>query len=1336
MNPITPEWLPALPDNAPAPVSASGARMRYFRNPLASDITDIPTGISLLYACRETFRWAGISRRLLAPKWCGIIVTQGETGESFEVHPREWPTFMVREGMRIYVRPKVRGGGGKSGSILGTILTLAVVAAAAWAGPAAAMAMGLTTINAAGLTVLTTGGMFASALISGGTMMAGALIVNAICPPSTASLTSSGGTAADTWSITGTQNQSNLYGMIPWVLGKVRYAPVYLATPYTLLKESDQYLRCLFGVAGRNQVKDIRIGDTDVNQYEGVSIKTHEDWKGETLSLFPSAVFQEDMSVSLLHEGSWQTRTTTDNTVEIQWELFFTSGMMVILDDGRKFDIHIYFQAQYRKSGASSWTDYGTWEVNENTTTPFRRGYIIKVPEGQYDFRIRRLHMDYHSKATYPDKGTFIDTVNWSALRSVQSGPVVVYDGAPLTLIELEIKATDQLNGAISELNAEFTSYAPAWNGSAWVETPTSNPAALGVLLAVSPHVRKNVPADAWDFIDSDAWAGFYQWCVKHGWSYNSTFTSQVTVREALHNILSSARAASAFRNNMYSVVWDHADKEVVYPFGPRNSWGFAFKKEFLKEPTHGLRVRFLNETADYQEDEKIVYADGYSKTNATNLVESEFDGVTNPDLIYKLGRLRLADSTWRPATYEISTDYSFVAVQKGDRVAVTHDVPMWGIQQARVTGLSYAAYAFSEMSRAEIMTVALENMATLNPEATLEEFTVMLDGMETDAIIELLESRKVRDTSRAQGVYIDDHVSMDGESLYGLKVFSSYGPGKTFSVISEPITTNILYFQSIIPTSTAPAFGDLVHFGLASRQTHDCIVVAVEPADGMTAKITMQDYSVDQIYAALTGSIPAWDSDITVPSRWQLNKPAAPELVSYRTDETVLLALSDGSIIPRIQVAFSLTERQGVDVDRVRIQTRLSGSGEMYKDAGSAPASSGFVYATDVEEGLLYDVRLYAISSLGAAGDFSAVYTNVEVIGRTTPPPAPLRVNVDGARIWWEMPENTPIDVRGWEVWMGLDETSIQAESIRITNPMVPVMEYDMTSWGGRARRVWVRTVDDIGLVSAFVTVAINIGDIIIDNVVEEYAEGADRGWPGKITDGSLDDDIGLIPNSSESFWRREAFWTQENFWMPRNNSAMVYMSEYLITEADTGAWFSLDVDIPYGVLASAEYRLFTTGPFWDRDAFFDTNNFWNSTEDTGWTPLPDKLWINAADEGRYIEIRVTTKTGSPGIIREIYWTFDVEDENDRADDLTVPAEGIRVPLNKTFRKIKNVQISVQSTGGGESISAAWEDKGVIVNGLVSEGPLVYCRDAGLNRVAGVCDITMQGVKGAVKNG
>ncbi len=1427
--------VPAVLEHAPTALQLGGARMLYRPDVLKTDSAELEltSGVSLLYAVRRALRENGCRIPL---KRLEIYSAPNLRGPLAKVPRAEWGSRLIKHGEFIQVVAPVHGGGKKKNPI-NTILTLVVVAAAA------AVSYGIGSTLAASFTAGMTEGTLAfsmaagmgygiGALAGGAIMIGGMLLVNTIAPHPTPKLSMPDNlTPEKVWSISGTQNKALLYQMLPLILGKVRYAPVYAANPYTVLKGKLRYGRYLFAVAGRNKVSDLRIGDTALDTFKGVTFNVHENWRGQNLKLFPSAVYEENVATLLKGDGKFIQRTGVKDAVELNFELYFGSGLVHISGKGKKYETTVELTTEYRKVGDRNWLPaFGTKQVKggtvyvagkvfpfrpirsgnyvvyqnakgelsvsdgtiknsegdsglnalirgsykvkkesvsvtaercpganieysisggsvtilpgtvkcnrilvtEASVTPFWRGYSIKTDPGEYEIRIMRNTPDSDPEII---SSTTRDEVTWSVLRSFRHGKPLAYTGAPLTLIELEIQASEQLNGHVQELNAQFESYCPTWNGRAWVEAPSSNPAALGMLLATAPHIRKRADLkNPYKGVDLPAWQGFYEWCQKMGWSYNAVQTSQETVRDVLHNVLASARAAIAFNNAQYSVVWDHPDKVTRYPIGPRNSWGFRATKYFAKEEVHALRARFLNARRDYQEDERIVYNDGYNANNAVNIVESEFDGVTDPDLIYKLARLRLADSIWRPEIYELNMDFAFLAFNKGDRVEVTHDTPIWGLRQARIMDLIHADYDFEDMSRNELIALAVENQRLLDPgfgtpaQKSLAEFASEMAALADGEIIDRLEACQVKDTSLVTGLLLDDHVSMENGKLYALKYFPCGVQSLSYSLETDPVTTNLVRLATPLPSSSAPLPDGLVHFGEAGRETHDCIVTGIDTQDNLCARITLQDYSVEQIYKSLTEAIPEWDSDISLPSRWQLGKPAAPLLTSIKTDESVLLR-AQNSFIPRIQAGFLLPQREGVEVAEVRIQVRRKDSGAEWVEAGRAAPASGCVYAEGVEEGEEYEIRLFALSSSGVASDFS-VPQSALIIGRTTPPPAPLAVHLEGSRLWWDMPADTPMDVRGWEVWMVVDEYVPFAQAQLLTNPATPVAEFDLGNWGAWAKRVWVRSIDDIGLVSDPVSVGVNLGGAMVYNVVAELREREQRNWPGQVVDGYISNSKTIYPYSSLTFWEQPQCWQAGSFWGSDFTLSMFYTTTCIIPDGYRQSWLSLQPELPFGGLAGVEYRLGHGQPFWQRSVFAPKEKFWAWQAVSEWHPMPSKLRVEAE---QIIQARLRTAQGSPGVLEELVWVFDVEDEIERVDNLEIPPAGLRVPLLKAFRWIDNLVFGLEYREGSGAINVVWLDKGLVEDGRVTAGPYIQCRDINNLPVAGVVDVTLQGAKGVV---
>lgn len=128
----------------------------------------------------------------------------------------------------------IQGGGGGDKNPLRTILTVVVAVAAIAA---------ITLIPT--MSIFTTGmlagwGGFAGGLAGMAISIGGMLLVNQIAPPSMPKLgNQSAGTPEKVWSIDGIQNRADLYGMVPLVMGRVRFAPRYAAQPYTMLRGSN-----------------------------------------------------------------------------------------------------------------------------------------------------------------------------------------------------------------------------------------------------------------------------------------------------------------------------------------------------------------------------------------------------------------------------------------------------------------------------------------------------------------------------------------------------------------------------------------------------------------------------------------------------------------------------------------------------------------------------------------------------------------------------------------------------------------------------------------------------------------------------------------------------------------------------------------------------------------------------------------------------------------------------------------------------------------------------------------------------------------------------------------
>lgn len=224
-----------------------------------------------------------------------------------EIAPQLWRIVKPKQGAVIYIREIPQGGGGRK-SLLRVVLTLAVIVAAYYFGPAlGAMVLGgpSTTVFGFTLTAQAVGGAIISAV--------GNLLVNALAPirpPSLGGL-SNQNKESPTLQITGASNQANQWGVVPVVLGKHKMYPPYGALPYTEIVGGEQYLRLVF-VWGHGPllIENLKIGETPLENFTDVEVVHRAGYADDSgLTLYTRDVFEESLSVIVRH-GSYLTSSS------------------------------------------------------------------------------------------------------------------------------------------------------------------------------------------------------------------------------------------------------------------------------------------------------------------------------------------------------------------------------------------------------------------------------------------------------------------------------------------------------------------------------------------------------------------------------------------------------------------------------------------------------------------------------------------------------------------------------------------------------------------------------------------------------------------------------------------------------------------------------------------------------------------------------------------------------------------------------------------------------------------------------------------------------------------
>lgn len=1128
--------------------------------------------------------------------------------EDVELPREQWARIRPKPTTLIYVcvMPANSGSGGGKNPLL-AIATLAIaVAAMAFGGPLGATlfnSVGASTLGATVIGTTTLAAITGSAVIS----LTGMLLLSALVKPPNSS---GDGQSAPRFSVMGSSNRANPYGLIPRVFGKTRVYPQLAAQPYTETVGDDQYLRLLLLVGhGPLRITDLRIGDTPIANFQNVESQISEGgptgWAGlTTITLYTNAVNQEDMSV-LLEPSTFVTRTTSIEASEFSVDVVFPGGLFSSDNKGRRVTRTISFEAAWRVPGGAwnnidrndgrttlsnaewdrteaedgyvfqgydengnpvytlspsvTWLS-GRFRVSGATSSAIRSGFRILLPSaGQYEVRIRRI--------TSAGGNNDVDIAYLTAVRSVIYRSAINEPG--LALIALRIKASQQLNGTPNQINCLAESYLPTWDPSTgWSWAITRNPAWIYTDLLRRRGQSTLIDDSRMDLATLRAWAIACDATAPNANEPRWTFDGVIdggSVFDGLNRVASHGRASFVIREGKYSAVRDTGTGGIVQHITPRNSWGYSGRKQFIDQP-HALRVRFANAAKNYQEDERIVFADGYNSENATRFETVELYGCTSSTMAWREGRYYLAIGQLRPEEHTVSMDVENLRANMGDLVMFAHDViavglaqgrilsrvtgenlllhsesfepasGVWGYQHVSVTpntaiapdGLLtadsinvtggdpiLAQAVFITSSRTYTISVWLRGtgssigkrpylflirdayaevlfsgslpiltsdwqrysftgtFASFPSSYVLHRFDVVDDtpvsgdvvyawGAQLEVGDQLTDYIKTTSQNVSRSItslVLDETVIMEIGKQYGMRVRQQDGTAAQFSLFSTQGESNTVRLSTPASISTGPNSGDLFMFGELGSEATRMLIKRIEPGPDLTAVITMAD-APDGVYTADVAQIPAFNSNITLQRLPEFEKPITPTF-TVRSDETVLLRLSDGTLQDRIGVFPAPVVASIVPIDGYETQFKESSTTSWQVGPRSVQESPD-IYITPVVAGIAYDIRIRAVSRSGIVGKWENVAEHV-VIGKTTRPGTPASMSAvlegDQVLLTWASVQDADLaeyEVRRGSVW----ETATLVDRARTTTLRVSITSIGTTTWQ-------VKAIDSIGLYS-----------------------------------------------------------------------------------------------------------------------------------------------------------------------------------------------------------------------------------------------------------------------------
>ena len=943
-------------------------------------------------------------------------------------------------------------------------------------------------VSAAGVIAAGAAGAATFAATTIAVNIAGGLLLNAIAPI-TQPRTEDPGQSEKAYMVIGGSNNMVPYENIPFVLGKVRFTPPMGSRAY-LSYGSDTNSRLSYfnmllcwGYGPVEIYEDtLKLGEVPISNYDIPAIKHLEGKSTETTSDVAAlkAIYNYDTNqvysgLELTCEGEpinenvtpgpWTEIATTEPVDTLEIALHFPQGCRRIQktgdNAGRSSGWPVKFRVEAQYSGSLTWENIGLLVVGNNQTITYKvvvdtsganrifdfvrqvngedvyykdaftHHMTFSVAEGTIQqntsmvVRVRRETGDANETGA-PNGGhqylntSILNTVTFRRYTGSYSEPV----GTKLALTAMRIQSTDQLTGRIEGVNAIVQSRCLDWNGTTWVEAPTNNPASLFRYVLESPANPRRV-TDAASKIDLAKLQYWHQYCQTKGFTYNSIAASSKGVLDLLREICAAGRASPAMKDGKWTVTIDEPQTVVVQHFSPHNSWGFEGLKTLPRIPD-AFKIRFFDEDQNYQEVETIVYNIGKDASTAELFESISLPGVTKHSQVVDHARWHFAQLKLRPERHTLNSDFEYLVCNRGDRVKVSHDVPMWGLGSGRIKNrISSTIFDIDEQVpfekgsnytfriRSSDKTTLVNNNGTLD-RTIKSSFSITGIQRSSNTVTVFCENHSLQ-----VGDYVEIDCSVTAVETSSALITAVTSNSISYVINGSDISTtaatgfvlmNSGYYDRVCFTQSTTEqecnFPDLFLYGELATESQDLIVLSIEPTTNKTARITLIDYGVTADYNIFNdyltlSSNTVFETQISLPpvisqDAFGSLKPLITQVYSAKEAAE---RLSPGTWQYMIKVSYSNVGELPYTTESVECQYDFVESvDELNVKSIKVPYGACAISISDITEGKEYKVRLRYISSKGIVGPWTT-WTTHTAAGFTQNQAHTLSLEVDRVR-------------------------------------------------------------------------------------------------------------------------------------------------------------------------------------------------------------------------------------------------------------------------------------------------------------------------------------------------
>lgn len=559
------------------------------------------------------------------------------------------------------------GDGGNGGSNpIRTLLQVALVVASMWVPGAIGLQAGAATAMSAAI------------------MIGGNLLLNAVLPPPTANLASGREQASPTYGINAQGNRARLLEAIPVLYGRFRVYPDFAAEPYTELDGNQQYVYQLLAISqGEVEIEQRLIEDTPMDNFGEVRYEVIRP--GGKVTLFPDNVVTSNAVQGLELKGANEAgggivgpfvANPADSLANrIAIDIAFPAGLYRADDKGGldPFTVTWEVSAQAINSAGEpvgEWFMLGSESYRASTATPQARTYRYDVPEGRYQVRAVRTN----NKQTDTRYG---NVLQWAGMRAYLPSQ---QSYGNLTMLAVVMRATNNLNQSTARrVNVIATRKLKTWNPvDGWSQSTvaTRSPAWAIADACTNKEYGRGLVDSRINLFELYRLAQVWE---SRGDEFNGVFDTTTTFWDALTKIARVGRAKPMYYAGVIDIVRNEPRTVPQAMFTPMNivAESFSVDYKFMRSdsPDHVV-VSFTNSDTWQPEDVSCVLPGGTQERPYT----VELFGCTDRDQAWREGMSMAAANRDQRRFPNLSAELDGLLPKYLDLVAITHDVPKWGL--------------------------------------------------------------------------------------------------------------------------------------------------------------------------------------------------------------------------------------------------------------------------------------------------------------------------------------------------------------------------------------------------------------------------------------------------------------------------------------------------------------------------------------------------------------------------------------------------------------------------------------------------------------------------------